>query len=195
MEEVSLALRLAIAAKITKAFGEDGYKIIVYGGTCAELYTRGAYATGDIDMGFIGEVPSLEKRKEILERLQAKSFGKINVIDGVAVDLGGEAELWAKDPQVIVETDSGTITCIRPEEILIDRILQAIGPGGSDACWQAARVIIQEDLRESGLLDWNEIERICSLPGCNVKDELAQLQNEVKELQKQSSPDKSMENG
>lgn len=120
---------LCIAGRVTQAFREKGWNLIVVGGSALEFYTEGQYLSGDIDvcrrLGQPTIPPSIER--EIMGGLNAESTGTRRQwkIDGVFIDLLGEIET-AKAPNFrFLQTPEGEIQIMPAEEVLIERIFVA----------------------------------------------------------------------
>ncbi|MBK9989890.1 MAG: hypothetical protein IPP19_03890 [Verrucomicrobia bacterium] len=120
---------LCIAGRVTQAFREKGWNLIVVGGSALEFYTEGQYLSGDIDvcrrLGQPTIPPAIER--EVMGRLNAKSTGTRRQwkIDGVFVDILGEVETAQAPNFRFLQTPEGEIQIMPAEEILIERIFVA----------------------------------------------------------------------
>jgi len=64
---------LKLAAVVTGLFADEGWKLVVVGGSAIEFYTEGAYMSGDIDLCRLTPKPiPFRKTQEIMGRLRAK---------------------------------------------------------------------------------------------------------------------------
>ena len=100
--------REEVAARVSAAFKARGFQLVQYGGATVEQYSRGKYTTGDVDLGFVDAVPSLEVRAQVMASLGCERGIRLYFLDGVVVDLGGQAELLS-DNLVEVSTPEGTL--------------------------------------------------------------------------------------
>jgi hypothetical protein len=85
--------RERVAARVAASFKTRGFQVVQYDGATVEQYSRGRYTTSDVDLGFVDSAPSLEIRAEVMAGLGCERGTRLYLLDGVVVDLGGEAEL------------------------------------------------------------------------------------------------------
>jgi hypothetical protein len=103
-----LSERQKVAMRVSAAFAALGYRVIQYGGATVEQYTRGGYSTGDVDLGFVDNAPSLETKAKVMQQFGCDRGIRLYEVDGVLVDLGGVAELFSTNT-VNIESDEGSI--------------------------------------------------------------------------------------
>ncbi|MFA5265700.1 MAG: hypothetical protein WC378_17915 [Opitutaceae bacterium] len=187
---------LCIAGRVTQAFREKGWNLIVVGGSALEFYTEGQYLSGDIDvcrrLGQPTIPPSVER--EIMGRLNAESTGTRRQwkIDGVFIDLLGEIET-AKAPNFrFLQTPEGEIQIMPAEEVLIERIFVAYSktPPLKEAL-TAAEKMIKAAFNMKEDFDWTYARNLAKSSAYDVGEKLDGLMerhlhkpNEKKDLEK-----------
>ncbi len=171
--------RLRIAARVSAAFRVRGYRVIQYGGATVEQYTRGGYATGDVDLGFDGAAPDMGEKNEVMQALGSKPALRLFRVEDVVVDLGGSAELLSRN-FVEVDTIEGPVVLEAPEEAIVQRVLVAVYPQPNAEQRQAAKLLLAQ--AEAGNLDvdWGEVRRIAGLPVYRVWEEIEALRSECR---------------
>jgi len=177
--ERSADKRLRIAARVSAAFRARGYRVIQYGGATVEQYTRGGYATGDVDLGFDGAAPSMGEKNEVMQTLGAKPALRLFQVEDVVVDLGGSAELLSRN-FVEVETEEGSVVMEAPEEAIVQRVLVAVYPQPNLEQRQAAKLLLAQAEAGNLAVDWNEVRRIADLPVYRVWGEIESLRSECR---------------
>lgn len=173
-----LKTRLLLAARLAAAFRRRNYEIVQYGGATVEQYSRGAYTTGDIDLGFIDRAPTLEEKMDVMRQFGCDRGTRLFTIEGVVIDLDGVAELLSDHLQKI-ETSVGPILLEAPEESLVQRVLNSIYPVANADQKRAAQLLIAQALQGNLAMDWAEVDRLAQLPGFKVQDIVATYQAEV----------------
>lgn len=106
----------ALAAWIQGLY--DGEPPILVGGAATELYTGGAYTTGDLD--FVGHIPlAVEKR------LRSAGFSKEGRHwvhpDGVFVEFPG-SQIEPYEQIRRLRTATVTVVSLSPEDVIVDRL-------------------------------------------------------------------------
>lgn len=173
--------RIEVAIRVSEAFKAAGYRAVQYGGATVEFYTAGRYATGDVDIGFLGRAPSIEAKERIMRDLGSSGNIRLFVLDGVVVDLGGEAELYSSKI-VELQTPQGSIFLEAAEEEIAQRLLMGVYPQPDPVQYHAARLLVGQALEGALEVDWNEVLRLARLPGFRVEKELRQLVEECAAL-------------
>lgn len=149
--------RRAFLAWLDRRFRDEGASPpYVVGGAAVELYTGGAYATGDLDLKCPPEA--------LAGILGAEGFRKIgrHWVDPEAnlfVDWlghGPEPPHERADAAVLLHLPEGTVLVISPEDLVLDRIRAAVHWRDQDsALW--ARAIVGA-IAASGLpFDWDSV--------------------------------------
>ena len=119
-----------IAAWFQSLYGENAEVPVLVGGAAVELYTRGAYTTGDLD--FVGDVP-----REVEDQLSAAGFAKkgrhwVHTEGQIFIELPARAFDQETQTDTVVFDDQ-TIVVVSPEDLLVDRL----------AAWQFWKVTVE----------------------------------------------------
>lgn len=109
----------AVGAWFQGLYEETSEPPILVGGAAVELYTSGAYVTGDMD--FVGDVPP-----SVARYLEANGFVKqgrhwVNESAQLFLELPGRT-LEPKEPPVRVVLQGYRLVVISPEALLADRL-------------------------------------------------------------------------
>lgn len=119
-----LERHLRAAAAITGELARMGLRPVVVGGAAVEFYTRGAYATADLDL----IVPGLAEVAQVLRTLGFEQRGPsfVHPLIPVVVDL--PAEPLAGDPGrlSLVEVEGLPVYVIGLEDLIADRLRAAV---------------------------------------------------------------------
>jgi hypothetical protein len=173
--------RERVAARVSAAFKARGFQLVQYGGATVEQYSRGRYTTSDVDLGFIDTAPSLEVRAEVMGSLGCERGTRLYLLDGVVVDLGGEAELLS--PKLVeVTTPEGQLLLEAPEESLVQRVLMSVYPQEDADQKEAALILLVQALSGNLPMDWNEVDRLAALPGFKIEKEISAYKDEAQKL-------------
>jgi len=167
---------MKLSGLVTTLFQERGFPLVVVGGSAVEFYTEGGYMSGDIDFcrKTLKAVPP-RLLQEIAERLGGVGLGRNWLICGLYVDLLGLLESETVLPERIVRTPYGEVRILPPELALVERILFA----EQDAeCVPSSRQMMAAALRDESF-DWEEAERLASLPDFEVLTEMRTLKKEI----------------
>ncbi|MBU0756320.1 MAG: hypothetical protein KJ645_14355 [Planctomycetes bacterium] len=171
---------LKLAAVVTRLFADEGWKLVVVGGSAVEFYTEGAYMSGDIDLCRITLKPiPLRKAQEIMGRLRAKGGPRSWQVAGLYVDLLGLLENEAQTPCREIETPLGDVSLIPAELVLVERVLLAFYPSPDKEAQAVARKMMAVCVSGKTTVDWQEIKRLASLPDFDIDGELERLREEV----------------
>ena len=173
--------RERVAAQVSAAFKAQGYQLVQYGGATVEQYSRGGYATGDVDLGFIDVAPPLEVRAQVMASLGCERGTRLYLLNGVVVDLGGRAELLSSR-LVEISTPDGMLLLEAPEESLVQRVLMSVYPQEDGDQKNAALILMTQALAGHLPLDWNEVDRLAALPGFKVQSVVAAYKMEAEKL-------------
>ncbi|MDA0322078.1 MAG: hypothetical protein O2923_05095 [Verrucomicrobia bacterium] len=171
---------LKLAALVTRIFGDEGWDLVVVGGSAVEFYTEGAYMSGDIDLCRRNVAPiPLRKAQDLMGRLGAKGGPRSWQVAGLYVDLLGLLENEAKTPFRDIETPLGKVVVVPAELVLIERVLLGFYPDQDDEAKDVARKMMAVCLTGKTPVDWAEVERLAGIPAFGIVDELSQLRGEV----------------
>src|SRR5207248_3241488 len=115
---------ILMASLCSALFSEKGIQLVVVGGSAIELLTDGAYASGDLDFCLVTPpTVSLRQRQEIMGQLGAQGGPRSWRVAGMFVDLLGPVESLARTPFRNLEGPHGNVLVMKPEDLLVERIL------------------------------------------------------------------------
>ena len=119
-----------LASLCSALWAERGVELVVVGGSAIEILTEGAYASGDLDMchATAATLP-IAQRKEIMRLLDAKGGPRNWQVAGMYLDLLGPVESFARTPFRRVEAPYGSILLMKPENLLVERVLVSFYAG------------------------------------------------------------------
>ena len=154
-----LERHLRAAAAITGELATMGLRPVVVGGSAVEFYTRGAYATADIDL----VVPGLAEVAEVLQGLGFERRGPSFVHPDVPVVVDLPPEPLAGDGGRLSVVDVGgrPVYFIGLEDLIADRLRAA-------AYWQdegSREWAVQLMASHWDELDWPYLSRLASHEG------------------------------
>ncbi len=171
---------MSVASLCSALFKERSLELVVVGGSAIELLTDGLYTSGDIDLCTIsGPMLTLRDRQEIMGALSGKGGPRSWKIAGVFVDLLGPAEYFARTPFRRIAGPYGIITVMKPEDLLVERILISVYPGPSEVAERCARILIGSTLAGGFEMDWSEVLRLARLPEYKIEAECRKLISQV----------------
>ena len=175
-----LSKALKLAGLITCVFREAGWELVVVGGSAVEFYTEGAYMSGDIDMcrRNLNPIP-LRTAQNLISRLGGTGGPRSWKVAGLYVDFLGLLENEARTPCRTMETPCGAISIAPAELMLVERILMAFYPRPDPEARTVAKKLLAVCLKETTLIDWNEVKRLAACPSFDVLQETSQLRQEV----------------
>lgn len=109
----------AVAAWFQSLYDDETSKPVLVGGAAVELYTKGAYTTGDLD--FVGQVP--KKVARLLEEVGFHKEGRhwIHERGEIFIELPG-ASLDPLDRTVVIEISGSKVLTSSPEGLIVDRL-------------------------------------------------------------------------
>src|SRR5206468_4182540 len=107
------------------------------------LLTEGAYASGDLDMCHVNAATlPIRQRQELMGLLGAKGGPRNWQVAGMYLDLLGPAESFARTPYRRIEGPSGPVLLMKPEDLLVERVLVSFYPGENPAARDCAKKFI-----------------------------------------------------
>lgn len=178
-----------LASLCSALWAERGVELVVVGGSAIEILTEGAYASGDLDMCHATkESLSVTERNEIMGLLGAKGGPRNWQVAGMYLDLLGPAESFARTPFRRIEAPYGSFLVMKPEDLLVERVLMTFYLGESLAARDCAKKFISVILTGGMAVDWNEVRRLANLPEYRNLPECEKLVKEVANELKISSP-------
>ena len=168
---------------------ERGVELVVVGGSAIEILTEGAYASGDLDMCHATKASlSVAERKEIMGRLNAKGGPRNWLVAGMYLDLLGPVESFARTPYRRVEAPYGSILVMKPEDLLVERVLMTFYLGESQTAHDCAKKLVAMILDGVIPVDWSEVRRLANLPEYRNLPQCVQLVKEVADELKIKNP-------
>ena len=108
----------AIAQWVQSLYAEDEAPVLV-GGGAVELYTGGAYTTGDMD--FVGHVPA--RARKILTRAGFVRLGKNWIHEEMKIFLEfPSSSLGKNERKAVLTVGRFRVLIVGPEDLLVDRL-------------------------------------------------------------------------
>jgi hypothetical protein len=110
------------------------------------------------------------------------------VVVGMYLDLLGPVESFARTPYRRVEAPYGSILLMKPEDLLVERVLMTFYLGESQTARDCAKKFISVILTGGVAVNWNEVRRLANLPEYRNLPQCVQLVKEVAGELKIKSP-------
>jgi len=171
---------LKLASLCTSLWSERGVDLVVVGGSAIELLTDGAYASGDLDMCHVtGATLPIRDRQQVMGQLGAEGGPRNWKVAGMYFDLLGPAESFARTPYRQIQGPYGLVRVMKPEDLLVERVLVSTYPGPNATARACARELIVVALSGDVPMNWEELLRVASLPEYR---NLAECQTLVREV-------------
>ena len=171
------------------ARAERGVELVVVGGSAIEILTEGAYASGDLDLCHANKATlPVRERQEVMRLLGAKGGPRNWQVAGMYLDLLGPAESFARTPFRRIEAPYGSFLVMKPEDLLVERVLMTFYLGESQTARKCARILISVALRGEIAVDWDEVRRLANRPEYRNLPECEKLVKEVADELKIKSP-------
>jgi hypothetical protein len=180
---------LKLASLCSALWAERGVELVVVGGSAIEILTEGAYASGDLDMchATAATLP-VRERQEVMGLLGAKGGPRNWQVAGMYLDLLGPVESFARTPFRRVEAPYGSLLLMKPEDLLVERVLVSFYTGENKTARDCAKILAAVALRKEIEMNWNEVRRLAKLPEYRNLPECAKLVKEVADELKIKSP-------
>jgi hypothetical protein len=180
---------LKLASLCSSLWAERGVELVVVGGSAIELLTEGAYASGDLDMCHVTAATlPLRERQEVMGQLGAEGGPRNWKVAGMYFDLLGPAESFARTPYRRVEGPYGTVLLMKPEDLLVERVLVSTYPGPNATARACARELAVVALSGHVPMDWGEMLRVADRPEYRNLEECKTLVREVANELKVKNP-------
>lgn len=180
---------LKLASLCSALWAERGIELVVVGGSAIEFLTEGAYASGDLDMCHTTNATlPIRDRQEIMGLLNAEGGPRNWKVAGMYFDLLGPAESFARTPYRRLEAPYGSVLVMKPEDLLVERVLVSIYPQPHPPARDCARTLAGVALRGQTGMNWTEVRRVAQLPEYRNLKECETLVNEVANELKLRSP-------
>jgi len=176
---------LQLASLCTTVWLERGVQLVVVVGSAIEILTEGVYTSGDLDLcPLTSSSLRLRDRQELMGSLSGKGGPRSWQIAGMFVDLLEPVESFARTPFRQIEAPYGTVMIMKPEDLLVERVLVSFYPGPNEEARNCARALATGALNGSMSMDWKEVLRVASLPEYRNLDEcksmVIELANDLK---------------
>jgi len=180
---------LKMASLCSALWTERGVELVVVGGSAIEILTEGAYASGDLDMCHATKASlPIRERQEVMGLLGAKGGPRNWQVAGMYVDVLGPAESFARTPYRRVQGPFGEVQVMKAEDLLVERVLISVYPGGNSTARECARELAVVALAGAVNMNWSEVLRVANLPEYRNVNECKSLVNEVAHELKIKSP-------
>jgi hypothetical protein len=171
---------LKLASLCSALWAERGVRLVVVGGSAIEILTEGAYASGDLDLCHLTAATlSLRERQELMGLLGAIGGPRNWQVAGMYVDLLGPVESFSRAPYRRVQAPFGEVLVMKPEDLLVERVLVAVYPSENQTARDCAKKLISAILGGAIEVDWSEVRRVANLPEYLNFPECVKLVNEI----------------
>jgi len=177
-----------LASLVSTLWSEHGVELVVVGGSAIEILTEGAYTSGDLDMCHTTLALPMRQCQEIMSLLGAKGGPRNWQVAGMYLDLLGAAESFARTPYRRIEAPYGSFLVMKPEDLLVERVLVSFYPGPNPAALKCARELAIVMLAGVVKTDWSEVLRIANRPEYRNVEQCKALVREVANELKIKSP-------
>ena len=154
---------LKMASLCSALWAERGVELVVVGGSAIEILTEGAYASGDLDLCHTSASLPIRERQEVMGLLGAKGGPRNWQVAGMFVDVLGYAESFARTPYRRIQAPYGDVLVMKPEDLLVERVLVSVYPGENLAARDCAKKLIAMILDGVIPVDWSEVRRLANL--------------------------------
>jgi hypothetical protein len=104
------------------------------------------------------------------------------------LDLLGAAESFARTPYRRVEAPYGSFLVMKPEDLLVERVLVSVYPGENPTARDCAKMLTSVALRGEIAMNWDEVRRVANRPEYRNLPECMKLVKEVADELKIKSP-------
>lgn len=170
---------LKMASLCSALWAERGVELVVVGGSAIEILTEGAYASGDLDLCHTSASLPIRERQEVMGLLGAKGGPRNWQVAGMFVDVLGSAESFARTPYRRVQAPYGDVLLMKPEDLLVERVLVSVYPGENLAARDCAKKLTAMILDGAIPVNWEEVRRLANLPEYRNFPECEKLVKEV----------------
>ena len=170
---------LKMASLCSALWAERGVELVVVGGSAIEILTEGAYASGDLDLCHTTASLPIRERQEVMGLLGAKGGPRNWQVAGMFVDVLGFAESFARTPYRRVQAPYGDVLVMKPEDLLVERVLVSVYPGENLAARDCAKKLVAMILDGVIPVVWAEVRRLANLPEYRNLSECEKLVKEV----------------
>ena len=130
----------------------------------------------------------IRERLEVMGQLEAKGGPRNWQVAGMYVDVLGPVESFALTPFRRVEAPYGSFLVMKPEDLLVERVLMSFYLGASETARDCAKKFIAVILTGGIAVDWKEVRRLANLPEYRNLPECEKLVKEVADDLKIKNP-------
>ena len=130
----------------------------------------------------------IRQRQEIMGRLGAKGGPRNWQVAGAFVDLLGPVESFARTAYRRVEGPYGAVLLMKPEDLLVERVLVSAYPEEDSVARGCARALAAVALGGGLELNWREVLRVAGLPEYRIVEECKALIRQVADELKVKNP-------
>lgn len=171
---------LKMASLCSALWAEHGVELVVVGGSAIEILTDGAYASGDLDMCHTNKATlPIRERQEVMAQLEATGGPRNWQVAGMYVDVLGPVESFARTPFRRVQGPFGEVLVMKPEDLLVERVLVSVYPAENPAARECAKKLSATILDGMLPVNWDEVRRLANLPEYRNLAECEKLVKEV----------------
>lgn len=107
---------------------------------------------------------------------------------GIYLDLLGPVECFSRTPFRRVRAPYGDVLLMKPEDLIVERVLVSIYPEMNQTARDCAKMLIAVILRGQVAVDWGEVGRLANLPEYRNLRECEALVKEVADELKIKNP-------
>jgi len=179
---------LKMASLCSALWLERGVQLVVVGGSAIEILTEGAYASGDLDLCHTSASLPIRERQEVMGLLGATGGPRNWQVAGMFVDVLGFAESFSRTPYRRVLAPYGDVLVMKPEDLLVERVLVSVYPGENQTARDCAKKLIATILAGDIAVSWDEVRRLANLPEYRNLPACEKLVKEVADELKTESP-------
>ena len=156
---------IKLASICSALWAERGVELVMVGGSAIEFLTEGAYASGDLDMCHTTAATlPIRDRQEVMGLLGAQGGPRNWKVAGMYFDLLGPAESFARTPYRRVEGPYGSVLVMKPEDLLVERVLVSVYPQKNPTVRECAKKFLAVILGGGIAVNWDEVRRVANLP-------------------------------
>jgi hypothetical protein len=130
----------------------------------------------------------MRDRQEVMGLLGGKGGPRSWEIEVFFVDLLGPVESFARTPFRKVEAPYGPVLVMKPEDLLVERVLVSFYPGTNQAARDCVKKLVALILRDAIAVDWQEVARLANLREYRNFSECDSLVQEVADELKTKNP-------
>lgn len=180
---------LKLASLCSALWAEHGVQLVVVGGSAIEILTEGAYVSGDLDLCHLSAATlPVRQRQQVMGLLGARGGPRNWQVAGMFVDVLGAVESFARTPYRRVQGPYGEVLIMKPEDLLVERVLVSVYPEVNQTARDCARKLAAMILKGVVPVDWNEVRRLANLGEYRNLAECEQLVKEVADELRTENP-------